>query len=69
MLERSLVLAALYGMPFMATAITIDLYHESIGGDKNDKGNADHAPISHRSANRLGFTIEVKWYSGSDNGL
>lgn len=37
MLKRSLVLAALCGMSFAATAVTIDLRHEFIDGGKSDK--------------------------------
>ncbi len=39
MLKRSLVLAALCGMSFAATAVTIDLRHEFIDGGKSDKSN------------------------------
>ncbi|WP_427060853.1 oligogalacturonate-specific porin KdgM family protein [Klebsiella pneumoniae] len=68
MLKRSLVLAALCGMSFAATAVTIDLRHEFIDGGKSDKSNADRVSVSHRFANGLGFTVEAKWRSGGDNG-
>ncbi|WP_218120810.1 oligogalacturonate-specific porin KdgM family protein, partial [Klebsiella pneumoniae] len=55
MLKRSLVLAALCGMSFAATAVTIDLRHEFIDGGKSDKSNADRVSVSHRFANGLGF--------------
>lgn len=45
MLKRSLVLAALCGMSFAATAVTIDLRHEFIDGGKSDKSNADRSPF------------------------
>ncbi len=55
MLKRSLVLAALCGMSFAATAVTIDLRHEFIDGGKSDKSNADPRLRFHRFANGLGL--------------
>ncbi|MEP9925035.1 porin [Klebsiella sp. GN_Kp190] len=67
MFARSLVLAALCGMSFAASAVTVDLRHEFIDGGKSDKSNADRVSVSHRFANGFGFSVEAKWKSGGDN--
>lgn len=67
MFARSLALAALCGMSFAASAVTVDLRHEFIDGGKSDKSNADRVSVSHRFANGFGFSVEAKWKSGGDN--
>ncbi|WP_142502580.1 oligogalacturonate-specific porin KdgM family protein [Klebsiella sp. 2680] len=67
MLVRSLTFAALCGMSFAASAVTVDLRHEFIDGGKSDKSNADRVLVSHRFANGFGFSVEAKWKSGGDN--
>lgn len=67
MFARSLALAALCGMSFAASAVTVDLRHEFIDGGKTDKTNADRVSVSHRFANGFGFSVEAKWKSGGDN--
>jgi hypothetical protein len=67
MLKRSLVLAALCGMSFAATAVTIDLRHEFIDGGKSDKSNADRVSVP--TVLPTGWlSVEAKWRSGGDNG-
>ena len=67
MFARSLALAALCGMSFAASAVTVDLRHEFIDGGKSDKSNADRVSVSHRFDNGFGFSVEAKWKSGGDN--
>lgn len=67
MFKKSLVLAALCGMSFAASAVTVDLRHEFIDGGDKDKTNADRVSVSHRFANGFGFSVEAKWKSGGDN--
>jgi len=68
MLKRSLVLAALCGMSFAATAVTIDLRHEFIDGGKSDKSNDDRLSVSHRFPNGIGFTVAATRRQGGNTG-
>lgn len=67
MFKKSLVLAALCGMSFAASAVTVDLRHEFIDGGSGDKTNSDRVSVSHRFANGFGFSVEAKWKSGGEN--
>lgn len=67
MFKKSLVMMALCGASFAASAVTVDLRHEFIDGGKTDKTNADRVSVSHRFANGFGFSVEAKWKSGGDN--
>ncbi|WP_368299412.1 porin [Kluyvera sichuanensis] len=67
MFKKSLVMMALCGASFAASAVTVDLRHEFIDGGSKDKTNADRVSVSHRFANGLGFSVEAKWKSGGDH--
>ena len=67
MFKKSLVMIALCGASFAASAVTVDLRHEFIDGGKTDKTNADRVSVSHRFANGFCFLVEPKRKLGWDN--
>ena len=59
MFARSLALAALCGMSFAASAVTVDLRHEFIDGGKTDKIRRPRFRLP-PFANGFGFSVEAE---------